>query len=151
MENKDMDISIAESYINRLVEAIQSVTKIEEEMREFSDRLSSVDKRKATLDHYLELEGVKYAGAKSLTDEMREVMQLRRNIKQVYEVMKSYETHRGKLINPANREMLVSEIKRKQKELFNLKYRYSEEHYTKEELDILTKKIKKEDIITKEV
>lgn len=134
--------NLTQQFADRLVNVLLELSAVEKDMREFSDRLGEVDKKKTTLDHYLENEGVSYAGSKAFNDEKRKVLKLRRNIKQVYEIMKHYEAHRNKILNIDNRQFLITEIKKKTKELLNSKYRYQEEYYTKEFLDELTKKKK---------
>jgi len=143
MEKKEMNLT--EYYSNRLISVLVELSNIESEMREFSDRLQEVDKKRTTLDHYLENEGVSYAGSKAFNDEKRSVLQLRRNIKQVYEIMKHYQTHKNKILNIENRQFLITEINKKTKELLNCKYNYQEEYYTKEFLDELTKKKRKDE------
>lgn len=136
------ELSLTEQYVEKLISAIVGIDIIEKEMREFSDKLSYVDKCKTTIDHYIENENIPYAGSRDILQEQKRILNLRRSIKQVYEIMKTYETHKNKLLSGGNREFLIAEIKRKLKELLSSQYKYEEDYYTKEQLDEISKKKK---------
>lgn len=113
-------------YIERLQKCFSQLDKIEEEMDNDINCMSSVDKEVGDYLHKIEAED-EIKNPKTILHKMRDARRRRREIKVIMGVLKKYRQLAPRLNNKANRRMLIAELHKEVKsQLKNYNYRVLE-------------------------
>lgn len=121
--------------LDKIVNICNELDTIEEYNNGLSDALSNVDSRLSDLYHYIETNKLKTNQCYRVVQEMRKVLVERRKIKNDMELLRVLHQHENKLINKANRQLLLNYIGKTNKALLNSEY--GNRVYTKEEIEEL--------------
>lgn len=121
--------------LDKIVNICNELDTIEEYDNGLSDALSNVDSRLSDLYHYIETNKLKTNQCYRVVQEMRKVLVERRKIKNDMELLRVLHQHENKLINKANRQLLLNYIGKTNKALLNSEY--GNRVYTKEEIEEL--------------
>lgn len=119
-----------------LISSIKSLTLIEDEIENYVSKLNELDLRIQEILHYYEYNKISTNGHSSLSRKLQELQIERRNVKNMYELYGTYQSNKMKLIESGNRDILISEIFKKEKAL-DTKYRNT--YFTEEELNIIAR------------
>lgn len=123
----------------KLEQSIINLTQAEENIHNFVILLSEYDQREQDIVHYIENNTLSTSGAYSLMRELQNIRRKRREIKNLGEIWDTYLNNRQKLISNENRPFLLAEMSKREKSLGK---KYTNNIYTKEELDKLARKVK---------
>ena len=131
--------------INSIVEYLDDIQQIKDN---HSSAMQEVEYRISDILHLIEYNNIPDSCCKKLIAELKKLRQIRRDLKNQYEVLHTYELHREKLIKDNSRFMFSSEIGKTTKRLNST---YNNRVYTQEELDAFLKPMrgrpKKEEVI----
>lgn len=122
-----------------LEQAIINLNQAEEKVHNFVSLLSEMNQREQDLLHYIENNTLSTSGAYSVMRELQKIRRKRREIKNLGEIWDTYLNNRQKLISNENRPFLLAEMSKREKSLGK---KYTNNIYTKEELDKLARKVK---------
>ena len=119
-----------EALLDNLIESIISVTKAETDIFDYCQELAVIQDKIGDIEHYLENKPISRNGAINLIALLQDLRIERRQIKQMWELWNVYGTGREKLKQKDYREMLVAELRKKDKALqTTYKYRQFDEEY----------------------
>lgn len=120
--------------IDIIEEAKTIITKLNN-LDEYFDNMSEmqreVDYKLCDLYHYIENNSLKTNECYRIIKEIKKQRQIRRRLKNDYELLKTYKNGYNKLNNEANRKMLLADIHKTNKELGK---NYKNRVYTEEEI-----------------
>lgn len=119
-----------QNQLNAVVDYLDNVQAIKDN---HSSAMQDVEYRISDILHLIELNDIPDSCCKKLIAELKELRILRRNLKNQYELLKTFETHKEKLLKDNSRFMFSSEIGKTVKRLNSCIY--SNRVYTQEELD----------------
>lgn len=97
--------------IENLVQAISVLNKTEEYFQSLDGELSKCDSSLANYEHFIEFKNINEVNLKELFTQMQEIYNKRRVVKNDITLRATFELHRSKLNNIANREMFVQFMK----------------------------------------
>jgi len=120
-----------------LIESINNLSIIEDKIVYFVSRLNELDLRIQEILHYYEYNNITTNGHQAISRELQRLQKERRNVKNLYEIFGIYQTNKNKLMESNNRQLLISDICKKEK---SLDTKYMNKYYTIEELNKLAKK-----------
>ena len=110
---------------------ITKLNKLDEYFDNMSEMQREVDYKLCDLYHYIENNSLKTNECYRIIKEIKKQRQIRRRLKNDYELLKIYKNGYNKLNNEANRKMLLADIYKINKELGK---NYKNRVYTEEEI-----------------
>lgn len=129
--------------LNSIKESISTLNEIEEYHNGLADKLSVVDNKINDLLHYVENNNLKTNECYRMIREIKKQREIRRKIKNDYQLLNCYKSNELKLSNTDNRKMLLSELCKVEK---RLNQPYKNRNYTDEELNNILGKESKEEL-----
>lgn len=124
------------NIVEEVKEVISKLNAIDSYNSSLSQRLSVIDKKQQDILHLIESQKISAFEAYRIIKELRQVRIERRKIKNDMELLRVYDENKNKLSSNENRQFLLHEVCKKEKNL-NTEYKYQE--YTKEELESIIK------------
>lgn len=124
------------NIIEEVKEVISKLNAIDSYNSSLSQQLSVIDKKQQDILHLIESQKISAFEAYRIIKELRQVRIERRKIKNDMELLRVYDENKNKLSSNENRQFLLHEVCKKEKNL-NTEYKYQE--YTKEELESIIK------------
>lgn len=122
--------------IEEVKEVISKLNEIDSYNSSLPQQLSIIDKKQQDILHLIESQKISAFEAYRIIKELRQVRIERRKIKNDMELLRVYDENKNKLSSNENRQFLLHEVCKKEKNL-NTEYKYQE--YTKEELESIIK------------
>lgn len=116
----------------KIIEVSKILDEIENYNNTLQDLLSNVDQRICDLMHFIEYNKLKTNQCYRVVRELHKLRLERRKVKNDIELCKVLETHRNKLLQKDNRQILLSFIGKAEKSL--LTSEYQNRVYSKEEI-----------------
>lgn len=113
------------NVLDELAIACQSLNKIDEYDESLVKELSNSDLAVSDLYHYLETNKIDTKGSYRFCKELKRVLQNRRRVKQDMSMLKLYKDNINKLIQKDNRQLLLTEVNRRNKQLQSSVYKNS--------------------------
>lgn len=110
----------------------ESLDKIDSYFNSMSELESNVDMKLSDLYHCIENNQLKTNECYRIVKEIKKQRQIRRSLKNDYELMSVYKNNHARLNNENNRKLFMAELYKRKKEL-NKKYK--NRVYSEEELD----------------
>jgi hypothetical protein len=108
-----------------VLDKIKQVVELLDELDDYLDLLpglqSESDQRISDIYHYIETNSLNYKNSYRLTKELKEVLLKRRDYKNDFAILKKFNDEKGRLNLKANRQILISDLYKAQK---NLVYHY---------------------------
>ena len=137
-----------QEVIEKLNSIVQNLNEIQKIKEDHSSLMQEVEYRISDILHLIELNDIPDSSCKKLVAELKRLRQIRRDLKNQYEILHTYEIHKEKLLKDNSRFVFSSEIGKTTKRLNST---YNNRVYTQEELDALLKPMrgrpKKEEIV----
>ena len=124
------------NIVEEVKEIISKLNAIDSYNSSLSQQLSVIDKKQQDILHLIESQKISAFEAYRIIKELRQVRIERRKIKNDMELLRVYDENKNKLSSNENRQFLLHEVCKKEKNL-NTEYKYQE--YTKEELESIIK------------
>ena len=124
------------NIVEEVKEVISKLNEIDSYNSSLSQQLSVIDKKQQDILHLIESQKISAFEAYRIIKELRQVRIERRKIKNDMELLRVYDENKNKLSSNENRQFLLHEVCKKEKNL-NTEYKYQE--YTKEELESIIK------------
>lgn len=124
------------NIVEEVKEVISKLNAIDSYNSSLSQQLSVIDKKQQDILHLIESQKISAFEAYRIIKELRQVRIERRKIKNDMELLRVYDENKNKLSSNENRQFLLHEVCKKEKNL-NTEYKYQE--YTKEELESIIK------------
>ena len=124
------------NIVEEVKEIISKLNAIDSYNSSLSQQLSVIDKKQQDILHLIESQKISAFEAYRIIKELRKVRFERRKIKNDMELLRVYDENKNKLSSNENRQFLLHEVCKKEKNL-NTEYKYQE--YTKEELESIIK------------
>lgn len=124
------------NIVEEVKEVISKLNAIDSYNSSLSQQLSVIDKKQQDILHLIEKQKISAFEAYRIIKELRQVRIERRKIKNDMELLRVYDENKNKLSSNENRQFLLHEVCKKEKNL-NTEYKYQE--YTKEELESIIK------------
>ena len=124
------------NIVEEVKEVISKLNAIDSYNSSLSQQLSVIDKKQQDILHLIESQKISAFEAYRIIKELRQVRIERRKIKNDMELLRVYDENKNKLSLNENRQFLLHEVCKKEKNL-NTEYKYQE--YTKEELESIIK------------
>ena len=124
------------NIVEEVKEIISKLNAIDSYNSSLSQQLSIIDKKQQDILHLIESQKISAFEAYRIIKELRQVRFERRKIKNDMELLRVYDENKNKLSSNENRQFLLHEVCKKEKNL-NTEYKYQE--YTKEELESIIK------------
>lgn len=124
------------NIVEEVKEVISKLNAIDSYNSSLSQQLSIIDKKQQDILHLIESQKISAFEAYRIIKELRQVRFERRKIKNDMELLRVYDENKNKLSSNENRQFLLHEVCKKEKNL-NTEYKYQE--YTKEELESIIK------------
>lgn len=124
------------NIVEEVKEIISKLNAIDSYNSSLSQQLSIIDKKQQDILHLIESQKISAFEAYRIIKELRKVRIERRRIKNDMELLRVYDENKNKLSSNENRQFLLHEVCKKEKNL-NTEYKYQE--YTKEELESIIK------------
>lgn len=124
------------NIIEEVKEVISKLNTIDSYNSSLPQQLSIIDKKQQDILHLIESQKISAFEAYRIIKELRQVRIERRKIKNDMELLRVYDENKNKLSSNENRQFLLHEVCKKEKNL-NTEYKYQE--YTKEELESIIK------------
>ena len=115
--------------INEVKMITQSLNKLDEYFDNLSDLQREIDYKLSDLYHYIENNQLRTNECYRIIKEIKKQREIRRRLKNDYELLKIYKNNYARFNNENNRKMLLADINKTNKEL-NKSYKnriYSEE------------------------
>lgn len=127
--------------INNLKDIIQAFDNLAEIKNQHPDKMQKVEYEISDILHLIENSDIPSECCETIIGKLKELRQERRSLKNQYELMKTYETYKDRLLNDNSRIMFASEIG---KAVNKLDSEYKNRVLTKEEIEeLITPKKKK--------
>ena len=117
--------------IDKILEASKILDEVDDYIDTLPDEQSKCDSKLSDLYHLLENNNLSASQCCKFVKEMKSVCQERRQVKNDFEIGKTFNTYRNRLNTKANREMLLCELYKREKRT-QLEYQYR--IYTEQEL-----------------
>ena len=117
--------------IDKLTEAIKILNDLEDYIDDLPGLQSTCDSSLSDLYHFLEENKLNAVQCCAFVKEMTKILQERRKIKTDYELGRVYKTYCNRLNNKENRQLFISELRKREKGLFE---NYKNRIYTNENL-----------------
>lgn len=124
------------NIVEEVKEIISKLNAIDSYNSSLPQQLSIIDKKQQDILHLIESQKISAFEAYRIIKELRKVRIERRKIKNDMELLRVYDENKNKLSSNENRQFLLHEVCKKEKNL-NTEYKYQE--YTKEELESIIK------------
>lgn len=124
------------NIVEEVKEVISKLNEIDSYNSSLPQQLSIIDKKQQDILHLIESQKISAFEAYRIIKELRQVRFERRKIKNDMELLRVYDENKNKLSSNENRQFLLHEVCKKEKNL-NTEYKYQE--YTKEELESIIK------------
>ncbi len=124
------------NIVEEVKEVISKLNEIDSYNSSLPQQLSIIDKKQQDILHLIESQKISAFEAYRIIKELRQVRIERRKIKNDMELLRVYDENKNKLSSNENRQFLLHEVCKKEKNL-NTEYKYQE--YTKEELESIIK------------
>ena len=124
------------NIVEEVKEIISKLNAIDSYNSSLPQQLSIIDKKQQDILHLIESQKISAFEAYRIIKELRQVRIGRRKIKNDMELLRVYDENKNKLSSNENRQFLLHEVCKKEKNL-NTEYKYQE--YTKEELESIIK------------
>lgn len=124
------------NIVEEVKEVISKLNEIDSYNSSLPQQLSIIDKKQQDILHLIESQKISAFEAYRIIKELRKVRIERRKIKNDMELLRVYDENKNKLSSNENRQFLLHEVCKKEKNL-NTEYKYQE--YTKEELESIIK------------
>lgn len=124
------------NIVEEVKEVISKLNTIDSYNSSLPQQLSIIDKKQQDILHLIESQKISAFEAYRIIKELRQVRIERRKIKNDMELLRVYDENKNKLSSNENRQFLLHEVCKKEKNL-NTEYKYQE--YTKEELESIIK------------
>lgn len=124
------------NIVEEVKEIISKLNAIDSYNSSLPRQLSIIDKKQQDILHLIESQKISAFEAYRIIKELRKVRIERRKIKNDMELLRVYDENKNKLSSNENRQFLLHEVCKKEKNL-NTEYKYQE--YTKEELESIIK------------
>lgn len=124
------------NIVEEVKEIISKLNAIDSYNSSLPQQLSIIDKKQQDILHLIESQKISAFEAYRIIKELRQVRIERRKIKNDMELLRVYDENKNKLSSNENRQFLLHEVCKKEKNL-NTEYKYQE--YTKEELESIIK------------
>lgn len=124
------------NIVEEVKEVISKLNAIDSYNSSLPQQLSIIDKKQQDILHLIESQKISAFEAYRIIKELRQVRIERRKIKNDMELLRVYDENKNKLSSNENRQFLLHEVCKKEKNL-NTEYKYQE--YTKEELESIIK------------
>ena len=124
------------NIVEEVKEIISKLNAIDSYNSSLPQQLSIIDKKQQDILHLIESQKISAFEAYRIIKELRQVRIERRKIKNDMELLRVYDENKNKLSSNENRQFLLREVCKKEKNL-NTEYKYQE--YTKEELESIIK------------
>ena len=124
------------NIVEEVKEIISKLNAIDSYNSSLSQQLSIIDKKQQDILHLIESQKISAFEAYRIIKELRQVRFERRKIKNDMELLRVYDENKNKLSSNENRQFLLHEVCKKEKNL-NTEYKYQQ--YTKEELESIIK------------
>ena len=124
------------NIVEEVKEIISKLNAIDSYNSSLSQQLSVIDKKQQDILHLIESQKISAFEAYRIIKELRQVRIERRKIKNDMELLRVYDENKNKLSSNENRQFLLHEVCKKEKNL-NTEYKYQQ--YTKEELESIIK------------
>lgn len=106
-----------------VVNIVSLLDELENFENDIPNKQSSIDTKISDLYHLLESEKLKVPQLCRFTKKLKTTLEERRMLKEQTEMMRTLNTHKAKFNNIANRQMLLSELGKMEKQL-NSEYKY---------------------------
>lgn len=119
--------------LDNVREAVELLDDVEDMQESLIQQLSTADKKIDYWEHIMELETVPVTHAYKIIKEMKRQRIARREAKNELELLKVFRDNQGKLLNPSNRKMLLSNLYKTSNKQQNAQYNY--DAYTTAELE----------------
>jgi len=123
-------------FLKILQDAITSLNKIDELVESNSTRQSAIDLELCDLLHLIENEEISDAASPKIIKRIHELRQIRRSLRNEYELIIKYNEIKERLSFKENRQFVIAEI---QKRIKNLNQEYKNRILTQEQIDELLK------------
>ena len=124
------------NIVEEVKEVISKLNEIDSYNSSLPQQLSIIDKKQQDILHLIESQKISAFEAYRIIKELRQVRIERRKIKNDMELLRVYDENKNKLSSNENRQFLLHEVCKKEKNLIT-EYKYQE--YTKEELESIIK------------
>lgn len=115
--------------INNIVSSLNDIQKIKDD---HSSAMQEVEYKISDILHLIELNDIPDSACKKVIAELKKLRILRRDLKNQYELLKTFDTHKEKLLKDNARFMFNAEIGKMEKRLHSA---YNNRVYTEEELN----------------
>lgn len=117
--------------IKNLTNAITLLDEIETELDNSPGMQSNIDSKLSDIYHYIESNKLNTSQRYRIVGILADLRKERREILNDYELLKTFKNNEAKLCQKDNRKMLLTEIRKKEKQLQTV---YKNRIYTEEEL-----------------
>jgi hypothetical protein len=128
-----------QEVIDNINKAVECLDELYAKRQAHSDAMQDVEYRISDILHLIELNNIPDSCCKKIIEELKHLREVRRDLKNQYEILRTYELHREKLISDKSRCMFVAEIGKTTK---RLNCEYNTRVYTKEEMDNFLKPLR---------
>lgn len=122
--------------INTLVSSLDDIQKLKDD---HSNAMQEVEYKISDILHLIELNDIPDSACKKVIAELKKLRILRRDLKNQYEILRAFDTHKEKLLKDNSRFMFKAEIGKTEKRLQST---YNNRVYTEEELNNFIKPVR---------
>jgi len=123
--------------IKTLQEVVDTLNSIDQYYDGLTGKLSEVDLKIQDLLHYIETNKISILWAYKYLMQLKKLRMERRKIKNDMAILAKYSEHKNKMISQGNRQFLITELHKVQKQL---EIPYKNRQYTNEEIEEILKK-----------
>lgn len=125
--------------VENLEQIVSCLDEIQRLKENHSSAMQEVEYRISDILHLIELNDIPDSCCKKIIAELKRLREIRRDLKNQHEVLRTFETHKAKLTADNSRFMFSSEIGKTVKRLGST---YNNRIYTKEEIDAFLKPLR---------
>lgn len=125
-----------QEVVDKLNVVLQYLDDIQSLKEQHSSAMQDVDYRISDILHLIELNKIPDSCCKKVVDELKTLREIRRDLKNQNEILRTYDTHKEKLASDKSRFLFTTELN---KTIKRLGCEYNNRVYTQEELDVFLK------------
>ena len=122
-----------------VLEKVKQVVELLDELDDYLDLLpglqSESDQRISDIYHYIETNSLNYKNSYRLGKELKEVLKKRREYKNDFALLKKFNDEKGRLNLKSNRQIMLSDLYKAQKNTQTYHYRIYDEQEFKDRME----------------
>jgi hypothetical protein len=128
-----------QEVVDKLNVVLQYLDDIQNLKEQHSSAMQDVDYRISDILHLIELNKIPDSCCKKIVEELKTLREIRRDLKNQNEILRTYDTHKEKLASDKSRFLFTTELN---KTIKRLGCEYNNRVYTQEELDAFLKPLR---------